>query len=580
MSLHCEKCAVDFSSATRLSQHLKSKKHNDYIDDMGSVLHIESQFKCHDCNIFFTGEDVLQVHMKTESHRTNVQYTLGIDPIYECKDCNKTFATKNHLHKHMQTKVHTTEKHECDICNKLMGSANSLQIHIKDFHKTVKHTCDLCEKDFFNKASLKQHMENGKHEKYSDRFNITEVDGEKVYSIFLRDENGVVVNETVVDEEIYYHIIEKKYTVYHDDGYAVLVINEDDKTRYNMKLHLYIYYVYHQFEKTKEKLDHKNKKPMNNKLENLREATNGENSRNRTKKKNATSPYQGVYFNDSKWRMTFCHGDIRISRTYDIETWASYHYDLLSIQYGLTEWAFNGTPEPEGFKIKEEKVRDLPFGVSRNRSKYVYSIGNSKSKVFDTVEEASVARQKEVERINTEKENMRLNTPILRNSDGIAIIELHNKAGDKVGETLVDDDMYYELTKYSWHFAKKGYVCGTINGKDTKMSIFIINCPKDKKADHINSIKTDHRRANLRPLTSLENAQNKSSAKNSSSPYIGVSYNQKLKQWRASIVYKNEEQLGKMYKTQLEAVTARDNKARELNKEHNAYYKINIPIDN
>ena len=53
--------------------------------------------------------------------------------------------------------------------------------------------------------------------------------------------------------------------------------------------------------------------------------------------------------------------------------------------------------------------------------------------------------------------------------------------------------------------------------------------------DHINGDKLDNRKVNLRIITRQQNNMNKSSRKNSTSKYIGVSFYNKTKRWVAEI---------------------------------------------
>jgi hypothetical protein len=52
----------------------------------------------------------------------------------------------------------------------------------------------------------------------------------------------------------------------------------------------------------KEQLDHKNLNPGDNRIRNLREATCGQNLRNRPKRSDSKSPYKGITKHQGKWR--------------------------------------------------------------------------------------------------------------------------------------------------------------------------------------------------------------------------------------------------------------------------------------
>lgn len=63
----------------------------------------------------------------------------------------------------------------------------------------------------------------------------------------------------------------------------------------------------------------------------------------------------------------------------------------------------------------------------------------------------------------------------------------------------------------------------------------IMNFPKAFEIDHVNRNKLDNRIENLRLATRGENQVNKNKAKNCTSKYRGVSYNNRQKKWVAYI---------------------------------------------
>ena len=79
------------------------------------------------------------------------------------------------------------------------------------------------------------------------------------------------------------------------------------------------------------------------------------------------------------------------------------------------------------------------------------------------------------------------------------------------------------------------------NGKRSCVSMhrFIMNCPKYMFVDHKNHNTLDNRKENLRIVTIQQNNMNKSSHKNSSSKYVGVSKCKNGK-WQAKIRVNNK----------------------------------------
>jgi hypothetical protein len=95
--------------------------------------------------------------------------------------------------------------------------------------------------------------------------------------------------------------------------------------------------------------------------------------------------------------------------------------------------------------------------------------------------------------------------------------------------SLVSAEDFDRVNEYYWNWSNQGYARThmKINGKtkNVKMSRFVLNCDAGEKrlVDHINGIKHDNRRENLRLSTPKQNSQNKTKAKGRfSSDYYGV----------------------------------------------------------
>lgn len=63
----------------------------------------------------------------------------------------------------------------------------------------------------------------------------------------------------------------------------------------------------------------------------------------------------------------------------------------------------------------------------------------------------------------------------------------------------------------------------------------IMNCENNDRVDHINGIRTDNRRANLRLASNAENMWNRGKASHNTSGFKGVSFCTHTQKWRAEI---------------------------------------------
>jgi len=107
------------------------------------------------------------------------------------------------------------------------------------------------------------------------------------------------------------------------------------------------------------------------------------------------------------------------------------------------------------------------------------------------------------------------------------------------GFAIVDADMFEELSKHRW---QNNHGCamraGVVDGrkKTIKMHRVVIGAEDSQLVDHINRIRHDNRRANLRICTRSQNAHNQSKSKiPTSSKYKGVSLFAKRNVWIAKI---------------------------------------------
>lgn len=138
-----------------------------------------------------------------------------------------------------------------------------------------------------------------------------------------------------------------------------------------------------------------------------------------------------------------------------------------------------------------------------------------------------------------------------------------------------------DLSSYKWYYAH-GYARHGkwINGRLVKFLLHrvIVERMIDRAlvtgevVDHINGIKTDNRRSNLRIATPHQNSLNQLKPKNNTSGFKGVVALRG--KWQAQVKFNRQNVYAGVYDTAIEAARAYDAKCLELFGE---YSKLNFP---
>ena len=119
-------------------------------------------------------------------------------------------------------------------------------------------------------------------------------------------------------------------------------------------------------------------------------------------------------------------------------------------------------------------------------------------------------------------------------------------------------------------------VDGTVDNKTVSMSRFLMNYTGKDMVDHIDSDPMNNQRPNLRILTAKQNAENKSSRKGSSSPFIGVSYDKRRNKWRAAVKIDGKTKNLGRYENDVKAAIARDKEIIRMNTISPTFHKLNF----
>ena len=128
--------------------------------------------------------------------------------------------------------------------------------------------------------------------------------------------------------------------------------------------------------------------------------------------------------------------------------------------------------------------------------------------------------------------------------------------------TIVSDDDFELVSKFSWHLHGKGYVQGCIGGNAVLLHRFIMGAKGKEIVHHINGIKTDNRRENLK----IVNASTNNHARNyfKKFPYIGVNKHSGRLTFTAEIRINGKRKCLGYFDNPFDAACAYDKKALEI----------------
>jgi hypothetical protein len=108
------------------------------------------------------------------------------------------------------------------------------------------------------------------------------------------------------------------------------------------------------------------------------------------------------------------------------------------------------------------------------------------------------------------------------------------------GFALVDEDDWEWLMKFSWYLSPKGYACRGFRWRSGTRTSFMhreivgLEIGDPRQVDHINRVRLDNRKENLRIVLGMsQQAQNQTAQRGRSSQYRGVSWDYKTQMWRA-----------------------------------------------
>jgi len=99
---------------------------------------------------------------------------------------------------------------------------------------------------------------------------------------------------------------------------------------------------------------------------------------------------------------------------------------------------------------------------------------------------------------------------------------------------LIDAEDYPVVSKYKWNFEDSGYVQAKVEGKHVRLHSYLIG-KAGYVVDHINCLRYDNRRSNLRICSNKENVRNQRISIRNTSGYKGVSFDRRRGKYSACI---------------------------------------------
>ena len=130
----------------------------------------------------------------------------------------------------------------------------------------------------------------------------------------------------------------------------------------------------------------------------------------------------------------------------------------------------------------------------------------------------------------------------------------------KTKQAIVDEEDFPLLSRFTWSL-KQGYAITKINQATIGMHNLIMPSRKGCEIDHINRIKLDNRKKNLRIVSHWVNMHNR--VKDNYPHFRGISFDKRCKKWNAQMTIKRKYVWLGSYNTAEEAARAYDNEVKK-----------------
>lgn len=181
---------------------------------------------------------------------------------------------------------------------------------------------------------------------------------------------------------------------------------------------------------------------------------------------------------------------------------------------------------------------------------YIDQVDGKKRYCFDYCDPDEKAEEVKDFIVKAIKDALEVGVPVLSSSGSYFIVSFED---------------YERVSARSWSVSSDGYIRTTENHKNLPLARWLLDAPEDKEVDHINGVKADNRRENLRLCTPSENKSNRGLQKNNKLGVKGIHFG--YGKFQANIKKDGKRHYLGAYKTIQEAVDAYNKAARELHGE-------------
>lgn len=145
----CTRCGKAFKFKFDLIQH--------------NLTHTEKLYSCPTCCKAFSGEHILDIHLRTHAGEAPYKCTSctnvyrGIQGPFKCTTCGKLFLTEHVLSLH--SRVHIGESlNKCITCHGTFRTCRDLNVHLRIHTGTKPYSCTTSGETFSLSRQLKRHL--------------------------------------------------------------------------------------------------------------------------------------------------------------------------------------------------------------------------------------------------------------------------------------------------------------------------------------------------------------------------------------------------------------------------------------